>query len=100
MLTSNPTKYNTPCVVRSPAVVRRHQIPFELPASSKADEQAVAAATKALGQVPTAHTCDNILELPNYWVLLMRAEGRDEKTQACALPAADVRDSSDGRTAL
>ncbi|CAN0318237.1 unnamed protein product, partial [Ectocarpus sp. 13 AM-2016] len=39
------------------------------------------AATKSLGQVPTAHTCDNVLELPNYWMLLMRHEGRDEKTQ-------------------
>ena len=25
-----------------------------------------------LGMLPQAHTCDNLLELPNYWVALLQ----------------------------
>ncbi|CBJ26942.1 possible MAPK [Ectocarpus siliculosus] len=66
------------------------EIPFEVPGGSKDIETARLAATKSLGQVPTAHTCDNILELPNYWMLLMRHEGRDEKTQLSDVSVGDV----------
>ncbi|CAM9765898.1 unnamed protein product, partial [Choristocarpus tenellus] len=34
-----------------------------------------AAIQRALCAIPTAHTCDNILELPNYWEALLRSEG-------------------------
>lgn len=66
------------------------KIPFEVPGGSKDVETARLAATKSLGQVPTAHTCDNVLELPNYWTFLMRHDGRDEKTQLSAVPKGDV----------
>ncbi|CAM9322479.1 unnamed protein product, partial [Ectocarpus sp. 8 AP-2014] len=65
------------------------EIPFEIPGGSKDIETARLAATRSLGQVPTAHTCDNILELPNYWMLLMRHEGRDEKTQLSGVSVGD-----------
>ncbi|CAN0234772.1 unnamed protein product, partial [Ectocarpus sp. 12 AP-2014] len=65
------------------------EIPFEIPGGSKDIETGRLAATKSLGQVPTAHTCDNILELPNYWMLLMRHEGRDEKTQLSDVSVGD-----------
>ncbi|CAM9110918.1 unnamed protein product [Ectocarpus fasciculatus] len=65
------------------------EIPFEVPGGSKDVETARLAATKSLGQVPTAHTCDNVLELPNYWTFLMRHDGRDEKTQLSAVPKGD-----------
>lgn len=66
------------------------QIPFELPGGGKGDGSPNVVARKALGQVPTAHTCDNVLELPNYWALLMEVDGRDEKTPTTAIPAEDV----------
>lgn len=66
------------------------KIPFEIPGGRKDIETARLAATKSLGQVPTAHTCDNILELPNYWMLLMRHDGRDEKTQLSDVSVRDV----------
>ncbi|CAN0243386.1 unnamed protein product, partial [Discosporangium mesarthrocarpum] len=34
-----------------------------------------AALRRGICALPTAHTCDNILELPNYWEALLRSEG-------------------------
>lgn len=53
------------------------KIPFEPPGGGRGGEEvsALVKAKRALGTVPTAHTCDNVLELPNYWALLLRAEG-------------------------
>jgi len=42
---------------------------------------------KNLQLIPTSHTCDNILELPNYWKSLLKAKGGkvDEQTLLCEL---------------
>ncbi|CAM9976610.1 unnamed protein product [Ascophyllum nodosum] len=67
------------------------EIPFEMPggSSGKAKKETRAQwAEKALGTVPTAHTCDNVLEMPNYWSLLMRAEGLEWATASSRSVAA------------
>lgn len=46
-------------------------------------------AERALGTVPTAHTCDNVLELPNYWALLVRAEGGERALSSQATVRGD-----------
>lgn len=55
-------------------------MPFGIPpegSSEKGKEGRALAAERALGIVPTAHTCDNVLEIPNYWSLMLRAEARE-----------------------
>ena len=71
--------------------VIQNKIPFEMPggSSGKAKKETRAQwAEKALGTVPTAHTCDNVLEMPNYWSLLMRAEGLEWATASSRSVAA------------
>lgn len=38
-----------------------------------------AAAALVLGRVPSAHTCDNVLEVPDYWSALVALAGYDPK---------------------
>ncbi|CAM9591806.1 unnamed protein product [Scytosiphon promiscuus] len=64
------------------------EILFEPPGGGKGNESSEMVARKALGQVPTAHTCDNVLELPNYWAILMRVDGIG-KTPPSAISAED-----------
>lgn len=53
-------------------------------------DAAVGAAKKALGTIPTSYTCDNLLELPNYWAPLLRTEGRSPQCDISKLPAEEV----------
>lgn len=77
-------------------VVPARKVPFSLlsgggggggPTASGGDDATLA--VKALGIVPMAHTCDNVLELPNYWTSVLRAEGITLDA-ATRLPPEDV----------
>ena len=42
---------------------------------------------RMLAMVPQSHTCDNILELPNYWVALLKTRSADDPAPTKGTPA-------------
>lgn len=66
------------------------QVPFEPPPRGDDEAEAMAEARRALGVLPTAHTCENVLEFPNYWALLLRSEGLSPAGHGLDLPKQHV----------
>ncbi|KAG5189365.1 hypothetical protein JKP88DRAFT_143452, partial [Tribonema minus] len=54
-------------------------MPPEARAGSNRSASASDAAQSLLGRVPCAHTCDNVLEVPDYWTALVTEAGFDPK---------------------